>query len=80
MRLSCEGQVRPVELLESTASLHALRYLYSTRRQGRIRHQRLHISRRFSDEFVANTRVKELEEEVRQLLVRVEEYRQRGPS
>jgi hypothetical protein len=38
------------------------------------------ISRRFSDEFVANTRVKELEEEVRQLLVRVEEYRQRGPS
>ena len=35
------------------------------------------ISRRFSDEFVAKTRVEELTEEVRQLLVRQEEYRQR---
>ncbi len=35
------------------------------------------ISRRFSDEFVAKTRVKELEQEVLQLLQRVEEYRQR---
>ena len=35
------------------------------------------ISRRFQDEFVAKTRVKELEAEVLQLLQRVEEYRQR---
>jgi hypothetical protein len=35
------------------------------------------ISRRFSDEFVAKTRVKELEAEVLQLMQRVEEYRQR---
>ena len=35
------------------------------------------ISRRFSDEFVAKTRVKELEQEVITLMGRVEEYRQR---
>ena len=35
------------------------------------------ISRRFQDEFVAKTRVKELEAEVLQLMQRVEEYRQR---